>query len=247
MRRRLPLLVMMATAFALLFAGPSGSEPGEAAGAVALGPPSVSEVAVDPTPQVPAAPSQVTQEVQVTRRAPAAHEDTAIAPVDIAAAPPADDVHPLRVRIGGIEVDAPVIDLGLNEDGSLEVPTEFDVTGWYTGRSVPGELGPGVVVGHVDSTKGPAVFFELGSLEAGDLIEVDRSDGLVAWFEVSEVVLVDKDEFPTERVYGDTADPTLRLITCGGSFDEAERSYRGNLIVFAEHLGNYQDHSGATV
>lgn len=151
-----------------------------------------------------------------------------------------DAVEPLRVRIPGIEVDAPIIELGLNGDGTLEVPSDFDDTGWYTGRSVPGELGPSVVVGHVDSTRGPAVFFRLRDLEVGDRIQIDRSDGLVAWFEVTETILVDKDEFPTDDVYDATETPELRLITCGGGFDRGERSYLGNLIVYAEHIGNYE-------
>jgi len=150
-------------------------------------------------------------------------------------------LHPLRVRVSGTDIDATIIDLGLNSDGTLEVPKDYSESGWYTGRPVPGELGPSIVVGHVDSTEGPAVFYELRNLEVGDLIEVDRSDGLIAWFKVSEIILVDKVAFPTERVYGPTDAPELRLITCGGSFDKEARSYRGNLIVFADHLGNYED------
>jgi LPXTG-site transpeptidase (sortase) family protein len=150
----------------------------------------------------------------------------------------ANDVYPVRLRIPAIAVDARVVDLGLNQDGTLEVPADFDVTGWYTGRSVPGETGPSVVVGHVDSHTGPAVFIELSRLEAGDLVQIDRSDGLVAWFQIRDFAQVDKDEFPTQQVYGDTEEPTLRLITCGGDFDRAARSYEQNLIVFADHLGN---------
>jgi LPXTG-site transpeptidase (sortase) family protein len=150
----------------------------------------------------------------------------------------ADDAYPVRIRIPAISVDAAVVDLGLEQDGTLEVPADFGVAGWYTGRSVPGDSGPSVVVGHVDSHTGPAVFFELSRLEVGDLIQIDRSDGLVAWFEIRELTSVDKDEFPTQRVYGDTDGPTLRLITCGGDFDRSMRSYRENLIAFADHVGN---------
>jgi sortase (surface protein transpeptidase) len=95
------------------------------------------------------------------------------------------------------------------------------------------------VVGHVDSAvAGAGVFFHLRDLEEGARIEVERSDGSVAEFAVTRVVLVGKDEFPTEEVYGSTEQPTLRLITCGGSFDQGAGSYRGNVIVYAEHLGN---------
>jgi sortase (surface protein transpeptidase) len=147
-------------------------------------------------------------------------------------------IQPLRVRIPRIGVDANIIDLGLNDDGSLEVPTDYAETGWYTGRPAPGEVGPSVVVGHVDSTRGPAVFFRLRDLEVGDLIAIDRSDGLVAWFKTRKVTLVDKDGFPTKKVYGANDEPVLRLITCGGDFDRSAGSYVGNLIVYADHLGN---------
>ncbi|MDJ0955160.1 MAG: class F sortase [Acidimicrobiia bacterium] len=159
-------------------------------------------------------------------------------PAAVAAARAPVDARPLRVRIERIGVDAGVVDLGLNDDGTLEVPKDFGITGWYTGRSVPGEEGPSVVVGHVDSQSGPAVFYRLRDLRVGDVIEVDRSDGLTALFRVTESILVDKDEFPTDRVYGATDAPVIRLITCGGDFDKSERSYVGNLIVLGEHIGN---------
>lgn len=163
-------------------------------------------------------------------------------PPDTTAAPEIadDDVYPTRVLIRSIGVDADVIDLGLNPDGTLEVPKDFAQTGWYTGRSVPGNVGPSVVVGHVDSFTGPAVFYELEDLKEGDLIEIFRSDGRVAAFRVTRSELIDKDEFPTEDVYGSTDDPTLRLITCGGGFDRSARSYLGNLIVYAEHAGTFE-------
>lgn len=157
-----------------------------------------------------------------------------------AAASPADDAYPVRVRIPDIDVDAEVIDLGLNPDGTLEVPEDFDQTGWYTGRSVPGNVGPSVVVGHVDSKTGPEVFYRLRDLEVGHTVEIHRSDGFVALFRVSDTTIFGKDEFPTNRVYGATAEPTLRLVTCGGEFDRSVRSYKGNLIVYAEHLGNFE-------
>lgn len=162
-------------------------------------------------------------------------------PADEVAPPaptPAVDLVPTRVRIPAIDVDARVIDLGLTPERELEVPEDISVTGWYTGRSVPGEVGPSVVVGHVDSAvEGKGVFYSLRDLVAGDNIEVERSDGTVATFRVTEVATVSKDEFPTELVYGSTEQPTLRLITCGGTFDRTVRSYEHNVIVFAEFLG----------
>jgi hypothetical protein len=145
---------------------------------------------------------------------------------------------PVRVRIPTIGVDADITELGLNPDRTLEVPSDFDETGWWTGRSVPGEPGPSIVVGHVDSTAGPAVFYRLRDLTPGDIVEVDRDDGSVARFRVTETIMAPKDDFPTERVYDELDGTTLRLITCGGEFDSERRSYRSNHIVFAEHLGN---------
>jgi len=162
----------------------------------------------------------------------------AVAPTGIAQPNP-DAGAPIRVRIPGIDVDADVVDLGLNPDRSLEVPEDFEQTGWYTGRSIPGEPGPSVIAGHVDSTTGPAVFFRLRELDEGDLISIDRSDGQTAIYQVNGASQVDKTSFPTELVYGATAEPTLRFITCGGTFDSGAGSYEGNLIVFADHLGTY--------
>lgn len=145
---------------------------------------------------------------------------------------------PTRVRIASIGVDATIIDLGLNPDRTLEVPEDIRLAGWWTGRSVPGEDGPSIVVGHVDSAaQGAGVFYRLHELDVGDVIHVERSDGSTAEFRVTETELVLKDEFPTEKVYGSTEGSQLRLITCGGSFDQSARSYRSNLIVYAEHVG----------
>ena len=163
---------------------------------------------------------------------------TPVGGVEAGELPPPLEVAPTRVRIPSIEVDSGLVDLGLNPDRTVEVPQDFALAGWYTGRPVPGETGPGVIIGHVDSARdGPAVFFRLRQLEAGDVVTVERSDGSVAEFRVTHTELVDKDEFPTERVYGSTEAPTLRLVTCGGEFDRNVRSYEGNVIVYAEYVG----------
>jgi sortase (surface protein transpeptidase) len=157
----------------------------------------------------------------------------------VASAPPPH--RPERVYIGSIGVDATIIDLGLNPDRTLEVPEDIRLTGWWTGRSVPGEEGPSIVVGHVDSAAaGPGVFWRLRELDIGDVIHIERSDGSISEFRVIETELVLKDEFPTEKVYGSTEGSQLRLITCGGSFDQSTRSYLGNVIVYAEHVGTTQ-------
>jgi hypothetical protein len=167
---------------------------------------------------------------------------TAAAP---AAAPPnpADSFHsdltyeevaaPVRIRIPAMHVDSKLIDLGLQPDGSVAVPPRTDVAGWYDGGPRPGQPGPAVILGHVDSKEGPGIFIDLHAVKAGTEIRVDRADGSSATFTVTKVQKVAKTRFPTDLVYAPTLDPTLRLVTCGGSFDRAKGSYRDNVIAFA--------------
>jgi sortase (surface protein transpeptidase) len=140
---------------------------------------------------------------------------------------------PVRVEIPSIGVRAPVIKLGLNPDRSLEVPQDFGDTGWWSGGSRPGERGPAVIVGHVDSKTGPAVFYRLRELRRGDEIVVVGRDGSRARFSVEGSEQYPKDDFPTARVYGRTSGPTLRLITCGGDFDSSTGHYVDNTVVYA--------------
>jgi sortase (surface protein transpeptidase) len=140
---------------------------------------------------------------------------------------------PVSISIPEIGVQSPLISLGLNPDQTLEVPKDFAVVGWYRYRPVPGNPGPSVVAGHVDSRVGPAVFARLRELHAGSRIDVRRSDGTTAIFSVDALEQHDKDAFPTDRVYGPTAGAALRVITCGGSFDWSTRHYLDNVIVFA--------------
>jgi LPXTG-site transpeptidase (sortase) family protein len=178
-----------------------------------------------------------TTDTPTTTMAPTAPTEMLHAATEAAFERPPPD-RPTKVRIASIGVDATIIDLGLNPDRTLEVPEDIRLTGWWTGRSVPGEDGPSIVVGHIDSAaQGAGVFFRLRELDVGDVIHVERSDGSIAEFRVTETELVLKDEFPTEKVYGSTEGSQLRLITCGGSFDRSAGSYLGNLIVYAEHVG----------
>jgi hypothetical protein len=140
---------------------------------------------------------------------------------------------PLGLDIPSIGVATSLVRLGLGNDGSLEVPGDFGVAGWWTGGSVPGEPGPAVMVGHLDSVRAAAVFYRLHELGPGDPVLIHRSDGSVVRFEVETVRQFPKDQLPTDTVYGPTPEPTLRLITCGGSFDRAQHSYRDNVVVFA--------------
>jgi hypothetical protein len=139
---------------------------------------------------------------------------------------------PTWVRIGRIGVDAPLVPLHLDEAGELEAPKDYDIPGWYADGTPPGEVGPAVIAGHVDSLAASAVFRHLAELVAGDLIEVQR-DGVWLRFTVMSTGRYPKGAFPTAQVYGPTPDAQLRVITCGGSFDRARNSYRDNVVVFA--------------
>ena len=141
---------------------------------------------------------------------------------------------PTHVRIPAIDVDTDLMDLGLNTDGSMEVPPGAFPAGWYTGAPTPGELGPAILAGHVTWMSKAAVFHRLVELEPGDEVEVNRDDGTTALFVVTRSEQYDKDAFPTEAVYGDIDHAGLRLITCGGDVDPATRSHEENTVVYAE-------------
>ncbi len=138
-----------------------------------------------------------------------------------------------HILIPAIGVDAPLIPLGLTSDGTLDVPKDWGVAGWFAGGSFPGEPGPAVVVGHVDSTRGPAVFYRLRELRRGDVIVVWRKGEIRSRFRVVSLRWFAKSAFPTQRVYGSVATPVLRLITCGGAFNRSTGHYVDNLVIFA--------------
>ncbi|MFC9247486.1 class F sortase [Streptomyces sp. NPDC057136] len=178
---------------------------------IAAGPPQPAAAASLKERQDPAAAPLVSEPVQPLPYAPAA-----------------------RVKIGSIQVDAPMIDVNLGPDGWIEAPPPQDpnLAGWYQNGISPGQRGTAVVVGHVDNMSGPAVFYGLGSTEKGQHIEVTRYDGRVAVFEVYGVDVFAKNDFPGARVYGDTGHAELRVITCGGGYSKAG-GYDGNVVVFA--------------
>ena len=118
-------------------------------------------------------------------------------------------------------------------DGSLQVPKDWDTAGWYDKGPRPGQPGPAVILGHVDSKTGPAVFYRLRALRPPDIVRVGLADGRTLVFRVQRVERYPKDEFPTEAVYFPTLNRELRLITCGGEFDYAAKSYRDNIVVYA--------------
>ncbi len=141
---------------------------------------------------------------------------------------------PVRLQIPAIGVDSDLMELGLQTDGTLEVPPTGFPAGWYTGAPTPGELGPAIIAGHVDWGGQPGVFFDLRNLASGDEITVSRQDGSTARFRVDRVERFAKDQFPTQLVYADLDHAGLRLLTCGGNFDRQTRSYEDNLVVFAK-------------
>jgi hypothetical protein len=142
---------------------------------------------------------------------------------------------PVRLVIPAIGVATPLLRLGLEPDGSMAVPADFDRAGWFAEGPAPGQVGPAVLAGHVDSRTGPAVFYRLRELRPGQAVLVERADGTRLRFVVSEARSYPKAEFPTGAVFGPVGSPELRLITCAGDFDRARGSYRDNLVVFA-HL-----------
>jgi sortase (surface protein transpeptidase) len=143
---------------------------------------------------------------------------------------------PVSLTIPLIGVQTNLITLGLTSAGELQVPSSWSVAGWYTGSPRPGAVGPAIIVGHVDSKRGPAVFYRLRELTDGDKIYVKRADGTLAEFRVTSVQTYLKDRFPTEKVYAPVPDPELRLITCGGTFDTATGHYVNNVVVYATEV-----------
>ncbi|WP_248499704.1 class F sortase [Tomitella gaofuii] len=149
---------------------------------------------------------------------------------------------PTRIDIPAIDVHHTLITLGQNPDGSVQVPSLDDVAvpGWARFSPTPGEQGPAVIVGHVDSAEqGKGVFFRLGDLRPGDMFTVGRADGTVAEFTITGVDRYAKDAFPTLAVYGNTRRAEARLITCGGSFDPDTGNYTDNIVAYARLTGSH--------
>ncbi|MFF3647808.1 class F sortase [Streptomyces sp. NPDC002181] len=168
--------------------------------------------------------------------APATAAPEPAAPAAPAAPMPASE--PVRVRIPAAGVDTgPLLKLGLAADGAVEVPSvaDGDRIGWYTKGVTPGETGPAVLIGHFDTARGPAVLRDVAKIHPGDEITVSRADGRSAVFRVRALEQVDKRSFPTAKVYGNTARPELRLVTCGGEITDGHRP--DNIIVYADLVG----------
>jgi sortase (surface protein transpeptidase) len=174
-------------------------------------------------------------------RPPAAGVDALPAPTGPIVAPPQSaDLRPVAapvsLTIPIIGVSTKLITLGLAANGTLQVPSSTSVAGWYTGSPRPGAIGSAIIVGHIDNYLGPGVFFRLDTLKRGDRVYVRRADGTLVAFRVTLVQTYPKDHFPSQSVYGPTPDAELRLITCGGIFDNATRHYLSNIVVYATEV-----------
>ena len=167
-------------------------------------------------------------------RVPAPDGPAAGVPWPAAAGPVAP---PVRLTIPAIGVRTRLIRLGLTRAGTLQVPSGYQVAGWYDRSPRPGATGSAIIAGHIDSVAGPGVFFRLASLRRGDRAYVRRADGSLVVFRVTAVRFYRKNLFPTATVYGAAAGPQLRLITCGGTFDPALRSYLSNVVIYAVAAG----------
>lgn len=161
-------------------------------------------------------------------------KSSAEAPRTPTTGPLMDSAAPVEITIPVLRVSSPLVDLGLTDDGALEVPGNGDDAGWYTGAPTPGALGPAIIAGHVDWNGEPGVFHRLGTLQPGDRVQVRREDDSIATFAVTSVRQHPKNGFPTDEVYGAIDHAGLRLITCGGEFDESRNTYTDNIVAYAK-------------
>jgi sortase (surface protein transpeptidase) len=159
-------------------------------------------------------------------------ESTAGKPAGTPGVKPAARSVPVTLSIPAIGVNVPLSELGLNPDDTVEVPTNFQEPGWYEFGPSPGQLGSSVILGHVDSYQGPAVFFQLRTLQPGDQVDVTLADGVTAHFVVRQVAMYPKTNFPTLAVYGSHGYSALQLVTCGGVFDSQTGHYLSNVVVY---------------
>jgi hypothetical protein len=144
---------------------------------------------------------------------------------------------PRELLVPSLGIAVPVGQLGLQANHQVQVPTSAHTVGWFRLGPTPGQVGSSVILGHVDSYRGPGIFFTLKSLAVGALIEVRLSDGLTAQFRVTSVVQYAKSTFPDRLVYGSSSNRWLNLVTCGGTFDHATGSYESNIVAFSRLVG----------
>lgn len=160
--------------------------------------------------------------------------------VPVKSAPAAQiPVHPVKLEIPSLGLATPLIRLGLQADGTVEVPRDAGVAGWFRRGPAPGALGASVILGHVDSVQGPGVFFRLDELAPGDRVTVQLDDGSTVRFEVRSVRTYPNAEFPAQRVYGHHGRSELNLVTCGGTYDADRGGYQANVVVNAHKVSAF--------
>lgn len=247
---RRPAVLTAVLAAVMVFVAACSSAPDSAA-PTGQAPSSVvsSSAAVSSTTSAEPAPSSTSQAPVTSAESPssatAPSSSSAAAPPPVAApaisGPILPASRPTVLEVPSIGVRSDLLDLGQNADGTVQVPDVDDPNspaGWYNGSPTPGELGPSILLGHVDSrTLGPGVFYNLADLQPGAEIRVTREDGTVAIFQVDRVQSYSKVDFPTLTVYGNLDHAGLRLITCGGVFDAEAGSYESNIVAFAKLVG----------
>ena len=172
---------------------------------------------------------------KVTSHLPSALSDTS-APVSTAV--PIQGMvrsEPVHIVIPSIKLDTTFVPpLALSADKTVSVPDNYTQVGWYSGGAAPGEVGPAVILGHVDSKAGPGVFYSLGQVQIGDIVQISRRDGTELTFEITELHRYPQSDFPTLDVYGPVNYPALRLVTCTGIYDHGKQQYSHNLVVYAK-------------
>ncbi|WIX75412.1 class F sortase [Amycolatopsis carbonis] len=167
--------------------------------------------------------------------APAPAAEAKPVPSSVPVTKPFKGLRPTSVSIPKIGAQSSLVSVAVNLEGKISVPSVKTPmqAAWYRLSPVPGEVGPAIVLGHVDGDKKPGIFYKLKDLAPGDEVDIDRSDGKKLKFTVDHLTQVPKDQFPQDAVYGNSTKPELRLITCGGVFDHAEHSYEDNIVVYA--------------
>lgn len=180
----------------------------------------------DPAP-APALPTPV---VTVTAQAPGTLPEVA------QPAGAARGAAPVQISVPELQIDQRLVGLRVQPDGELQVPQSYDDVGWWSTGPVPGDPGAAVMVGHVDSNDGPAVFYGLSALQEGATISVRGAGGSTVEFAVTEVQSFPKDDFPDDLVYRTEGEPSLHLVTCGGGYDPSTGEYHDNVVVFADLL-----------
>jgi hypothetical protein len=143
----------------------------------------------------------------------------------------------MELRVPSLGITTAIGQLGLQANNEVQVPTSVHTVGWFRLGPTPGQIGSSVILGHVDSFRGPGIFFNIKSLSLGALIEATLADGVTAQFRVTRVVQYAKTSFPDALVYGSRAGRELNLVTCGGTFDHQTGSYESNIVVFSRLVG----------